>query len=161
MPMQPKKKQNYYEMLGLPVDATSKQIKKAYHKISLKKHPDKITNPSDEDRDFYTSLTEGYNILKDPCKKRLYDLLKVAKPKPPYHKIHPQGWNAYKVTRTWFIDYCNCKRANLFDFWGEVYHVTVSASQIAIAKGPGKLANKKPDPKMMPSDEDFGTCEAV
>lgn len=34
-------KRDYYDVLGLPKDATERQVKKAFHKLALKYHPDR------------------------------------------------------------------------------------------------------------------------
>ncbi|MEQ2178291.1 hypothetical protein GOODEAATRI_012513 [Goodea atripinnis] len=34
-------KRDYYEILGVPRDATERQVKKAFHKLALKYHPDR------------------------------------------------------------------------------------------------------------------------
>ena len=40
------KKQRLYEVLGVAPSATAQEIKKAYHRMALRMHPDK--NPSEE-----------------------------------------------------------------------------------------------------------------
>lgn len=47
-PERPKKDvdtQKYYDLIGVPKDATMDQIKKAYRKKALKEHPDKGGDP--------------------------------------------------------------------------------------------------------------------
>lgn len=63
---------SYYRALGLDSTATSKEIKSAYYKLSLKFHPDK-NNGSKESVVKFREITEAYEILGNSEKKRKYD----------------------------------------------------------------------------------------
>lgn len=59
---------NPYEVLGLKKNATDKQIKDAFKKMSKKVHPDK--GGSDE---AFIEVKKAYEILSDPIKRKMYD----------------------------------------------------------------------------------------
>lgn len=64
--------QNPYEVLGVARDATDADIKKAYHKLVLKYHPDK--NPGDKSaEEKFKEVNNAFDILKDPQKRAKYD----------------------------------------------------------------------------------------
>lgn len=50
-------KKDYYDILGVPKDATERQIKKAFHKLAMKYHPDKNKSPDSEVR--FREIAEG------------------------------------------------------------------------------------------------------
>ncbi|HOB04468.1 MAG TPA: molecular chaperone DnaJ [Propionibacteriaceae bacterium] len=62
---------DYYETLGVPKDATSEQIKKAYRKLAMKFHPDVATEPDAADR--FKKIGEAYEVLSDSHKRDIYD----------------------------------------------------------------------------------------
>lgn len=65
-------KRDYYEVLGISSDADEKTIKRAYRKLAKKYHPD--TNPGDTlAEQKFKEITEAYNVLSDPEKKKMYD----------------------------------------------------------------------------------------
>jgi DnaJ-class molecular chaperone len=61
--------QNYYEILEVNENASQEQIKKAFRKASLKKHPDRGGNKEE-----FQKINTAYQILGDPEKKRKYDM---------------------------------------------------------------------------------------
>ncbi|KAG1695472.1 hypothetical protein DVH05_019628 [Phytophthora capsici] len=60
----------YYSVLDVDADASPSVIVKAYRSMALKYHPDK--NPNAEPEQFQ-AITEAYEVLSDPEKRRLYD----------------------------------------------------------------------------------------
>ena len=60
---------DYYSVLGVDRKATQGDIKKAFHKLAHKYHPDK--GGTDEAR--FKEITEAYAILSDDKKRREYD----------------------------------------------------------------------------------------
>jgi molecular chaperone DnaJ len=62
----------FYKTLGLDKNATPDQIKKKYRKLAMQHHPDK--NPDDETAEAkFKEITEAYEVLSDPEKKKHYD----------------------------------------------------------------------------------------
>jgi len=62
--------QNFYEILGVPKDASEKDIKKAFRTLSKEWHPDKV-GPSGEEK--YETIVAAYETLVDAEKRKIYD----------------------------------------------------------------------------------------
>ncbi|MES2204901.1 MAG: DnaJ domain-containing protein [Pseudomonadota bacterium] len=60
--------QNFYEILGVSRDASPQVITSAYRKLALKHHPDRRG-----DAKIMQALSEGYNVLLDPEKRKVFD----------------------------------------------------------------------------------------
>jgi curved DNA-binding protein len=63
---------DYYDILGVPRDATPEAIKKAYRTQARKNHPD--VNPGDKKAEArFKEAQQAYDILSDAEKRALYD----------------------------------------------------------------------------------------
>ena len=64
---------NYYEILGIPKDASKDVIKDAYRKLALQYHPDRNKSPGAEEK--FKEISEAYAVLSDDEKRQQYDNL--------------------------------------------------------------------------------------
>jgi len=64
------KEKDLYDVLGVSVTATPKEIKKAYYKLAKRLHPDTGLEPSDKK---FVALGEAYQVLSDPTLRSKYD----------------------------------------------------------------------------------------
>jgi molecular chaperone DnaJ len=65
-------KRDYYEVLGVPRDADTQQIKKAYRKLAREHHPD-VNDHDPECEEKFKEATEAYEVLCDGEKRTVYD----------------------------------------------------------------------------------------
>ncbi|KAL9708991.1 DnaJ-like protein [Leucoagaricus gongylophorus] len=62
----------YYDILNVPITATTDDIKKAYRRLAIKHHPDK--NPDDpEAEDRFKQIAIAYQTLSDPTLRKKYN----------------------------------------------------------------------------------------
>lgn len=66
-------KRDYYEVLGVPKNASSDQIKKAYRELAKKYHPDMNPDNKQEAEEKFKEISEAYEILMDENKRAMYD----------------------------------------------------------------------------------------
>ncbi|KAM4882545.1 dnaJ homolog subfamily B member 7 [Thomomys bottae] len=64
---------DYYELLGVQRYASSEDIKKAYHKVALKWHPDKNPENKEEAEKKFKEVAEAYEVLSNDEKRVIYD----------------------------------------------------------------------------------------
>ncbi len=81
---------DYYAILGVPRNATEKEIKAAYRKLARQYHPD--VNPGDKQaEERFKEINEAYQVLSDPEKRAAYDR-------------YGEQWQAYQRMREQYGD---------------------------------------------------------
>jgi len=63
---------NYYKILGVQHSASTNDIKKAYHQLAMKYHPDRNPNNKQAEERF-KKINEAYEILRDPIQRTQYN----------------------------------------------------------------------------------------
>ncbi|VVD05111.1 dnaJ homolog subfamily C member 9 [Leptidea sinapis] len=85
---------NLYEVLGISENASEKEVKKAYHKLSLKVHPDRVKDDHKvEATEKFKVLGGVHAILNDKEKRRLYDTTKSVDDEN--NVIEDRDWTVY------------------------------------------------------------------
>jgi len=64
-------KRDYYEVLGVPRNASEEQVKKAFRRLAMQYHPDR--NKEDDAEAKFKEIGEAYEVLSDPEKRGAYD----------------------------------------------------------------------------------------
>lgn len=100
----------HYETLGVGQLASEEEIRRAFRQLALRYHPDR--NPSLAAREAFHSISEAYEVLKTPERRREYDRIlgldaelqaarakarESANPKPPQPKPQPKPKQEPKV----------------------------------------------------------------
>ena len=79
---------DYYKVLGVKKGAKTEEIKKAFRKLALQYHPDKNKEEGAEEK--FMKLSEAYNILSDPKKRKDYDMHGAGHGQGPRVKSRPR-----------------------------------------------------------------------
>lgn len=103
--------EDYYALLGVHKDASDKAIKKAFHKLAVKYHPDKNNDP--DAREKFEKIANGnsgdlasaviiisgfhaaYDVLSDPDKRRHYDRFGNSGHQEQHYHNEPFDFDAF------------------------------------------------------------------
>jgi len=83
---------DYYEILGIPQEASADEIKNRYKALALKFHPDKES--SHLAREAMVLINKAYEVLSDIKMRAEYDTSLVEPPKDTYCNASPQAARA-------------------------------------------------------------------
>jgi curved DNA-binding protein len=62
---------DHYRVLGVPRDASMREIRRAYRRLARQHHPD--ISPHPRDSAYFAELTTAYEVLNDPARRARYD----------------------------------------------------------------------------------------
>ncbi len=60
---------NYYQVLGVPREASQEEIRQAYRRLAKERHPDHTSGSTEE----FSLLQEAHAVLSDPNRRRQHD----------------------------------------------------------------------------------------
>lgn len=66
------RKRSIYEVLGVDQTADEESVKRAYHQMALKHHPDRNKHDQNAEKNF-KEIVDAYEILHNPDKRAMYD----------------------------------------------------------------------------------------
>ncbi|KAB5565987.1 hypothetical protein PHYPO_G00247880 [Pangasianodon hypophthalmus] len=105
---------DYYEILGVPKDASERQIKKAFHKLAMKYHPDKNKSPDAETK--FREIAEAYETLSDSKRRQEYDQIRSN----PFSREHARGTSGGQFHQPFSFNFEDVFRD--FDIFGQPTH---------------------------------------
>jgi hypothetical protein len=74
---------DHYRVLGVPVDASAREIRRAYRRLARQHHPDQNPKPDGPER--FHLVAQAYAVLNDPARRARYDhsIQRPARRDPP------------------------------------------------------------------------------
>lgn len=88
--------ETYYTILGVPKNATSKQVRERFLQLARDRHPDRFAEEEKESAEIaFQQITQAYNILHDPKRRRQYDEDQDVQSTSPTHDVTSQAARVY------------------------------------------------------------------
>lgn len=93
------KKKDYYEILGVPRNATKEEIRNAYKKLAIEWHPDKWSGHPQEEinkaEEKFKEINEAHTTLSDKEERAKYD----------FYRQNSSGFDGFKQTHGFDIEF--------------------------------------------------------
>ncbi|KAF2987486.1 hypothetical protein EK904_002527 [Melospiza melodia maxima] len=87
--------QDYYSLLGVSKEASSREIRQAFKKLALKLHPDKNQNDPNA-HDNFLKINRAYEVLKDEDLRKKYDKYGEKGLEDQQQGGRYESWNFYR-----------------------------------------------------------------
>jgi curved DNA-binding protein CbpA len=66
---------DYYQVLGVSIDAEHDEIKKAFRRLALRYHPDRNPQSQKQAEEKFKEINEAYQVLGDEYERQQYDYM--------------------------------------------------------------------------------------
>ena len=87
---------DYYEILSVPRNATSKQIRERFLQLARDRHPDLFADDEKEQAEVeFQKVTQAYNVLHDANRRLQYDQEKELRAKSATEVVRSQAAQVY------------------------------------------------------------------
>ncbi len=87
---------NYYSILNVPKNATSKQIRDRFLQLARERHPDRFGDEAKEEaEEEFQKITQAYNVLHDSNRRLQYDQDSELRAKTPPQDVRSQAARVY------------------------------------------------------------------
>jgi curved DNA-binding protein CbpA len=88
--------ETYYTILGVPKNATSKQVRERFLQLARDRHPDRFAEEEKESAEIaFQQITQAYNILHDANRRRQYDEDQDVQSTSPTQDVTSQAARVY------------------------------------------------------------------
>ena len=115
-------KKDYYETLGVAKDASVDDIKSSYRKLAKQYHPDVTKEDSAHAEERFKEISEAYEVLMDPEKRKLYDNYGRAGVAGQFSEEDKFSWDDFShkqdLNDIFGGDMSGSGFGNLFEFFG-------------------------------------------
>ncbi len=114
-------KKDYYQMLGVAKDASAEDIKSSYRKLARQYHPDVTKEDPKHAEERFKDISEAYEVLMDPEKRKLYDNYGSAGVSGQFSEGDQFSWQDFSHKQDLndiFGDMSGSEFGNLFEFFG-------------------------------------------
>ncbi|PKY04851.1 DnaJ-domain-containing protein [Aspergillus campestris IBT 28561] len=111
---------NYYEILGITNDATTKDINSAYKRLALKHHPDK-SGGSTESIDEFRKIQQAVETLRDPHRRSTHDAHLARQRKLDDHVLFSASYHGWRPQNPFWYNMRNSNARYMYSYANSVH----------------------------------------